>query len=197
MTPCGRLTVVVLLILGFIPSLALTGELPHSLISPVLKIVDGDTIDVQFDGGVVRVRYIGINTPEMKHSEKGVEPFGPEADEANRGLVEGQTVRLELDVQPWDWYQRLLAYVYVGATMINAELVRQGDVQVAMVPPNMRYAESFRQLKHEALEAGRGLCGQETAGGRGSFRKSPIYLCCVRRVAHLPCPEEQISNIKH
>jgi micrococcal nuclease len=57
------------------------------------------------------VRYIGINTPETKHPRKGVEPFGKEASAANRQLVEGQTVRLELDVQPWDRYQRLLAYV--------------------------------------------------------------------------------------
>jgi endonuclease YncB( thermonuclease family) len=33
-------------------------------------------------------------------------------------------MRLELDVQPWNRYQRLLAYVYVADVMINAELVR-------------------------------------------------------------------------
>jgi micrococcal nuclease len=131
------------------------GELPRSLTGPVVYVVDGDTIDVALDGR--RVRYIGINTPETKHPEKGVEPFGPEAAEANRRLVEGQTVLLELDVQPWDRYQRLLAYVYVGATMINAELVRQGYAQVATFPPNVKHAEAFRQRQREAREARRGL----------------------------------------
>jgi hypothetical protein len=35
----------------------------------------------------VRVRYIGINTPKTEHPEKGIEPFGPEAAEANRRLA--------------------------------------------------------------------------------------------------------------
>jgi micrococcal nuclease len=72
------------------------------------------------------VRYIGIDTPETKHPSRGIEPYGPEATDANRRLVQGQTVRLEFDVQPRDQYGRLLAYVYVGEVMANAELVRQG-----------------------------------------------------------------------
>jgi micrococcal nuclease len=65
-------------------------------------------------------------------------------------------VRLELDVQSWDRYQRLLAYVYVGDLMVNAELVRQGYAQVATYPPNVRYADRFRQLQQEARAAGAG-----------------------------------------
>jgi micrococcal nuclease len=86
-----------------------------------------------------------------------VEPFGSEADTANRRLVEGQTIRLELDVQPWDRCQQLLAYVYVGDLMVNAELVRQGYAQVATFPPNGRYQDIFRALQCEACEAQRGV----------------------------------------
>jgi len=134
-----------------------TGEVLHTLTGPVVYVVGGDTIDVQLDGRTVRVRYLGINTPETKHPTRGVEPFGPEADAANRRLVEGKTVRLELDVQPRDRYQRLLAYVYVGDLMVNAELVRQGYAQVATFPPNVRYQDRFRALQQEAREAQRGL----------------------------------------
>jgi micrococcal nuclease len=136
------------------------GEVLHTLTGPVVSVVDGDTIDVRLDGRTVRVRYLGINTPETKHPEKGVEPFGPEADAANRRLVEGKTVRLELDVQPWDRYQRLLAYVYVGDLMVNAELVRQGYAQVATFPPNVRYQGRFLALQQEAREAHQGLWGK-------------------------------------
>jgi micrococcal nuclease len=108
-----------------------------------------------------RVRYIGINTPETKHPTRGVEPYGPEAATANTRLVAGHTVRLEFDVQQRDKYGRLLAYVYVGDTMINAELVRQGFAQVATFPPNVRYQERFLQLQREARDAGRGLWGRE------------------------------------
>ena len=93
---------------------------------------------------------------ETKHPTRGKEPCGPAASAANRRLVEGKTVRLALDVQPWDRYQRLLAYVYVGALMVNAELVRQGSAQVATCPPNVRYADHFRQLQRDARPAGVG-----------------------------------------
>jgi micrococcal nuclease len=142
------------------PATREVGALPRVLAGPVVSVVAGDTIDVQLDSHRVRVRYLGINTPETKHPNKGVEPFGPEADAANRRLVAGQTVRLELDVQPWDRYQRLLAYVYVGDLMVNAELVRQGYAQVATFPPNVKYQDRFRALQQEAREAQRGLWGK-------------------------------------
>jgi micrococcal nuclease len=56
------------------------------LTAPVLKIVDGDTIDVRLEGRTIPLRYIGVNTPETSHPTTGVEPFGKEAKEANRRL---------------------------------------------------------------------------------------------------------------
>ena len=49
-----------------------------------------------------------MNAPERHHPTKGEQPGGREAAEANRKLVERQTVRLELDVQERDKYGRLL-----------------------------------------------------------------------------------------
>jgi endonuclease YncB( thermonuclease family) len=100
----------------------------------VLRIVDGDTINVDIQGRRERVRGIGVNTPETKHPETGREPYGPEASAANRRLVQGRTVRLELDVEQQHRYQRLLTYVDVGELMVNAEIIRQGYAQVATFP---------------------------------------------------------------
>ena len=77
----------------------------------VVRVVDGDTIHVRFTDRVEKIRYIGVNTPEIHHPSKGEEPGGREAAEVNRGLVGGRRVRLELDVQTRDRYGRLLAYV--------------------------------------------------------------------------------------
>ena len=123
----------------------------------VVRVVDGDTVHVRIGARVEKVRYIGVNTPEVHHPTKGEEPGGREAAEVNRRLVEGQAVRLELDVQERDRYGRLLAYVWIGDLMINAELVRLGYAQVMTVPPNVRYQEVFLKLQREAREAGRGL----------------------------------------
>jgi micrococcal nuclease len=123
----------------------------------VVRVVDGDTIHVRIGARLERVRYIGVNTPEVHHQIRGEEPGGREASEVNRQLVEGRRVRLELDVQERDRYGRLLAYVWVGELMVNAELVGRGYAQVMTVPPNVRYQELFLKLQREARDAGRGL----------------------------------------
>ena len=123
----------------------------------VVKVVDGDTIHVRISEGVEKVRYIGVNAPELHHPRRGEEPGGREARDVNRQLVAGRRVRLELDVQARDRYGRLLAYVWVGDTMVNSELVRRGYAQVMTVPPNVRYQRLFLDLQRDAREAGRGL----------------------------------------
>lgn len=132
------------------------------LVGTVVRTVDGDTIYVRLAGGVEKVRYIGIDTPEVHHPTRGEEPGGREATEVNRRLIGRQPVRLEVDVQLRDRYGRLLAYVWVkrpddGEVMVNAELVRLGYAHVMTVPPNVRHAELFRKLAAEAREHRRGL----------------------------------------
>jgi len=123
----------------------------------VIRVVDGDTIYVKLADRVEKIRYIGMNTPEIHHPTKGEEPGGREAAETNRRLVGGKRVRLELDVRTRDRYGRLLAYVWVDDVMVNAELLRLGYAQVMTVPPNVRHQELFVKLQREARDAGRGL----------------------------------------
>ena len=115
-----------------------------------------------YGGHTERVRYIGMNTPEVHHPTKGEEPGGREAAELNRQLIAGKWVQLEPDVQLRDRYGRMLAYVWLpqrdgSRVMVNAELLRLGYAQVMTFPPNVKYAESFLKLQREAREARRGL----------------------------------------
>jgi endonuclease YncB( thermonuclease family) len=126
----------------------------------VTRVVDGDTIHVLVDGMEYRLRYIGIDTPETKHPTLGVEPFGPEATQANSELVEGKTVWLEKDVSETDRYGRLLRYVYVDDLMVNEELLRRGLAKVATFPPDVKYVDDFLEIQRTAQEAGTGMWGQ-------------------------------------
>jgi micrococcal nuclease len=123
----------------------------------VTRVIDGDTIEVEIEGESYKVRYIGIDTPELHHPTKPVEYYAQEAYEKNRELVEGKTVFLEKDVSETDQYNRLLRYVYVGDTFVNAYLVQQGYALVSTYPPDVKYQERFLELQREAREAGRGL----------------------------------------
>lgn len=126
----------------------------------VIEVIDGDTIKVEVGGTVYTVRYIGIDTPETVHPSKPVEWMGLEASEANRQLVEGQTVYLEKDVSETDRYGRLLRYVFlVDALFVNAELLRLGYAQVSTYPPDVRYQDLFLAMQQEARAAGAGLWG--------------------------------------
>lgn len=149
-----RALLLLVALLGAAPTLVHASSLADAL---VVRVVDGDTIHVRVDGHVEKVRYIGVNTPEVHHPSKGEEPGGREAHAVNRRLVEGKRVRLELDVQSRDRYGRLLAYVWIGDTMINAELVRLGYAQVMTVPPNVRHQSLFLKLQRDARQSGRGL----------------------------------------
>jgi micrococcal nuclease len=139
--------------------LAASSAASGSIEGTVVRVVDGDTIAVQLADRVEKIRYIGVNSPEIHHPIKGEQPGGREAAEVNRRLVGGRHVRLELDVRARDRYGRLLAYVWTGDTMVNAELVRLGYAQVMTVPPNVRYQKLFVKLQREARDAHRGLWG--------------------------------------
>jgi micrococcal nuclease len=123
----------------------------------VTRVVDGDTIDVDLNGVIKRIRYIGMDTPETVDPDSPVECFGPEASERNQALVAGQMVELEKDVSETDQYGRLLRYVYVGDRMINEELVLEGFATVATFPPDVKYIDRFVEAERQAREAGRGL----------------------------------------
>lgn len=131
--------------------------------APVLRVVDGDTIEVEIGGQTYKVRYIGIDTPETVDPRRPVQCFGKEAAERNRQLVEGRTVGLEKDVSETDQFGRLLRYVWVDGRMVNATLVEEGYALASTYPPDVKYAELFASLQAQAREAGRGLWGSACA----------------------------------
>jgi len=137
------------------------GTLPECTWAKVVKVTDGDTIRVQFDGREERVRYIGIDTPEVRGSPGGPEPFGDEATEANARMVKDQEVCLERDVSDRDRYGRLLRYIWLrDGTLVNEELLRMGLAQVSTYPPDVKYVETrFLPAQREAQAARRGIWG--------------------------------------
>ncbi|MDY6986731.1 MAG: thermonuclease family protein [Thermodesulfobacteriota bacterium] len=121
----------------------------------VTWVDDGDTV-VLSDG--VRVRYIGVNAPEVAHEGRPAERFGPEARAFNGKLVFQKKVRLELDREEQDQYNRLLAYVFLeDGTFVNAELVRGGYAYCLFQRPNTKYDGQLLGLQKEAMKKRAGL----------------------------------------
>lgn len=120
----------------------------------VTRVVDGDTIEIT---GGQKVRYIGIDTPEVVDPRKPIECFGEKAKERNQQLVENKTVELEIDVSETDKYGRLLRYVYVDGFMVNQLLVKEGFAKSASYPPDIKYQHLFKQAETKARKNNAGL----------------------------------------
>ena len=120
----------------------------------VTLVVDGDTILLESGESV---RYLGIDSPETNHPRRGQECCGVEATERNRELVEGELVRLESDTTDRDAYGRLLRYVYVDKTFVNAVLVEEGFAYSYYFPPDTKHYDKLLSLELAAEVGGRGL----------------------------------------
>lgn len=116
----------------------------------VARAIDGDSIEVNINGKRYGVRYIGIDSPD------GGGICYQEAKQANARLVAGRTVALVRDVSDADRYDRLLRYVYVDSTFVNAALVRDGFAENSVWEPDTRFAGRFRALEEAARAANRG-----------------------------------------
>jgi micrococcal nuclease len=118
-------------------------------------VVDGDTV-VLVDGR--KVRYIGINAPEVAHDNQVVEPYGEAAKRFNALLVNRKKVRLEFDKERFDRYQRLLVYVFLeNATFVNAEILSNGYAYLLKKRPNLKYDKILLQSQRSAMSAKKGI----------------------------------------
>ena len=130
----------------------------------LVRVVDGDTIRAIVGGKEYRIRFIGMNTPELNEASAATpEPFAELATQANARLLAGGRLVLERDVSETDRYGRLLRDIWVEAggqwTLVNLALVDQGYAQVSTFPPDVKYVDALLAAGRAARAAGRGLWG--------------------------------------
>lgn len=114
----------------------------------VSRVIDGDTVQLE-DGR--KVRYAGMNAPEEG------EPYYHESTQANNLLVSNKEVDLEFGRNKADKHGRLLAYVYVGRTFVQGEIVKQGWALVMRAQPLPRYRALLLKSQEDARNNGRGI----------------------------------------
>ncbi len=134
----------------------LSGLKPYA----VTRIVDGDTIVVSSDGRQLKVRLIGVNTPDIADPDDPIARYRKEATRFATNLLKGEKVYLVFDKQTerLDVYGRTLAYVYRApdGLFVNAEIVRQGYGRAYTRHP-FKHLKAFRQLERFARHAEKGL----------------------------------------
>lgn len=117
----------------------------------VLRIIDGDTVEIEYEGDRTNVQLIGVNAPETVHPSKPPERFGSEAKAFIQSLLLNKFVYLSFDGDKKDKYDRLLAYVYRNSDdlFVNAEIIRQGYGQTYTRFP-FKYMNLFKYHESQA-----------------------------------------------
>lgn len=125
----------------------------------VTRVVDGDTIKINYYGQETSVRLIGINTPETVDPRKNVECFGKEASNFLTNKLTGKTIQLEVDPSQTDRdkYNRLLRYVYLDNEDIGLTIIQKGyGYEYTYNIPYAKQSE-YKAAEKQAESTGQGL----------------------------------------
>jgi micrococcal nuclease len=149
----------------FLPLLSLALFSPFSLASgktyrgQVVKVFDGDTLLVRINGHEEFIRLREIDAPEMaSRKQQGQEPWGKKAREFALSRLKDRKVRVETENRDErDAYHRLLAYVFVGESLLNREMIESGNAYFYPVLVRGRYAARLEAAENSAREKGLGV----------------------------------------
>ena len=138
----------------------------------ILRIIDGDTLEVQIGTKKEKVRIIGIDTPEIVDTRTGVQCFGKEASSKLKALIGGKTVSLVANpAEDKDIYKRLLRYVEVNGKDIGASIIADGYAYSYRKYPHPRL-DTYNALEKKAREGNKGLWGSCSTSSASSKTKS-------------------------
>jgi len=121
----------------------------------VKKVYDGDTVLLK---NGQKIRFLGINTPEVEGRNKTAQAGGEEAKRWLQKQLKNKKIRLERDVEKQDKYGRFLAHIFTEDKQhINLELVKKGYASVNIYPPNLKYTEQLLTAESQANRSRLGL----------------------------------------
>ena len=135
-------------------------EINNQEVARVLRVIDGDTIEVLINNKEDTVRLIGIDSPETLDSRKPVQCFGKEASNKAKEMLSGKTIRLEPDTTQSnrDKYGRLLRYVFLNNLNFNKFMISEGFVHEYTYQNNpYKHMEEFKNAERIAREEKKGL----------------------------------------
>lgn len=135
----------------------------------VVKVVDGDTAEIDINGQIKKVRFIGMDTPEVYDPRKPVQCYGREASAKGHELLEGKMVGIEYDqvVGESDKYGRSLAYIILPSGEIyNQKMIAEGYAhEYTYQDQAYKYQSKFKQAEVSAKSLGLGFWGATTCNG--------------------------------
>lgn len=127
----------------------------------VVRVVDGDTVVLNYNNKEVKARLLGIDTPETVHPTKPLQFYGKEASNFVKSTLHyNKNIKIEFDEDKEDYFGRLLVYIWLDKdTMLNYLLVRNGFATAYTKYP-FKYKESFVIAENRANKEKIGIWGK-------------------------------------
>ncbi len=119
----------------------------------VAKVVDGDTVELIMQGKKVKIRLIGLNTPETVAPNRPVGCYGPEASAEAHRLLDNKAVRLEVDPTQgtYDKYGRSLGYIFLeDGTNFGLYMIKAGFGKEDTYKKPYKYQKEFKEAQAQA-----------------------------------------------
>lgn len=129
----------------------------------MVRVIDGDTVELSIGTVTERARLLGIDAPESVSPKVPDQCFGAEASQALHDLLPpGSGVRIERDAESRDRYGRLLLYLYRAddGLFVNQWMLESGLADAMAFEPNTTFAVPFEAARSQAEAAGTGLWGR-------------------------------------
>lgn len=135
----------------------------------VLYAHDGDTIWVKIDGKKEKVRFVGVNTPEVAKDGNPAEFMAEEAKNYTEEILKDKEIYLERDISDRDKYDRLLRYIWLEKPLSNPELsdienktlngilVKEGYAYANYYKPDIKYHNFLKDLEKSAKNNKNGI----------------------------------------
>lgn len=148
----------------------------HDQTFRVVKVVDGDTLDIDVPDGnrsYTRIRLWGVDTPEVAHDYRGGMYFGAQASAYAHDVLDGRSVHVVLSPRRTRGkYGRLLAYVYLeqGGEMFNEQLLQHGFAYADLRFPH-HYDRQFEAIEQRARRSRVGLWAKVSKDQMPSWRQ--------------------------
>ena len=149
----------------------------------IIAVLDGDTVLVRRENGLVKIRLAEIDAPEKAQT------FGETSKRSLSGMVLGKQVKVIS--QAVDQYGRLVAHLSVDGLDVNAEQIRRG---MAWEYSNFHSNQTLIALQNESRQASRGLWAQSNPTPPWEWRKQHPSSGTARRA---PTPDPGCGNKKH
>ena len=162
-----------------------------------LKTSDGDTARVMLDGENVRVRFLGINTPEVSGEDKVEEPFGNEAlAYTKERLDHAKKIEIEYDdvADHEDRFGRQLAWVWVDDELFELELLEKGLAKTYMLKNDYKYAKELKTAESKAKLAKVGVWSSSSEEKLTEIEEKEIVEGTISSTQNSNLPDGSISN---